>query len=156
MKFNSHGYIVIALAFVSLLAYHYYGKYTRQLDTAVQLQSELLEQQNEIVSQQERIKLLSELDNKHIKEFADAKSEIDGLRDDVAIGHRWLRIAATCNQGKAGSSSRVGHAGTPQFTETAQQDYYDLLGMMAENEQQTKYLQEYIKTQCVMNDSLKH
>ncbi|OCA56259.1 lysis protein [Photorhabdus namnaonensis] len=148
MKFNSHGYTVIALALVSLLAYHYYGKYTKQLDTTVKLQSELLEQQNEIVNQQERIRLLSELDNQHTKELAHAKSEIDVLRNDVAAGHRRLRIAATCNQGEAGSSGSVGHAVPPRLNPAAEQDYFDLRRMIVENEQQTKYLQEYIKTQC--------
>ncbi|OWO82234.1 lysis protein [Photorhabdus luminescens] len=148
MKFNSHGYTVIALALVSLLAYHYYGKYTKQLDTTVKLQSELLEQQNEIVNQQERIKLLSELDNQHTKELANAKSEIDVLRNDVAAGHRRLRIAATCHQGEASSSGSVGHATPPRLNPAAEQDYFDLRRMIVENEQQTKYLQEYIKTQC--------
>ncbi|WP_118985003.1 lysis protein [Photorhabdus sp. CRCIA-P01] len=148
MKFNSHGYTVIALALVSLLAYHYYGKYTKQLDTTVKLQSELLEQQNEIVNQQERIKLLSELDNQHTKELAHAKSEIDVLRNDVAAGHRRLRIAATCHQGETGSSGSVGHAATPRLNPATEQDYFDLRRMIVENEQQTKYLQEYIKTQC--------
>ncbi|KMW73835.1 peptidase [Photorhabdus luminescens subsp. luminescens] len=148
MKFNSHGYTVIALALVSLLAYHYYGKYTKQLDTTVKLQSELLEQQNEIVNQQERIKLLSELDNQHTKELAHAKSEIDVLRNDVAAGHRRLRIAATCNQGEASSSGSVGHATPPRLNPAVEQDYFDLRRMIVENEQQTKYLQEYIKTQC--------
>ncbi|NDK98181.1 lysis protein [Photorhabdus bodei] len=148
MKFNSRGYTVIALALASLLAYHYYGKYTKQLDTTVKLQSELLEQQNEIVNQQERIRLLSELDNQHTKELANAKSEIDVLRNDVAAGHRRLRIAATCHQGQTGSSGSVGHAATPRLNPATEQDYFDLRKMIVENEQQTKYLQEYIKTQC--------
>ncbi|MCW7550505.1 lysis protein [Photorhabdus sp. APURE] len=148
MKFNSHGYTVIALALVSLLAYHYYGKYTKQLDTTVKLQSELLEQQNEIVNQQERIKLLSELDVKHTQELAHAKSEIDVLRNDVAAGRRRLRIAATCPKSKAGSSGSVGHAATPRLNPATEQDYFDLRRMIVENEQQTKYLQDYIKTQC--------
>ncbi|RAW95055.1 MULTISPECIES: lysis protein [unclassified Photorhabdus] len=148
MKFNSRGYTVIALALASLLVYHYYGKYTQQLDTTVKLQSELLEQQNEIVNQQERIRLLSELDNQHTKELANAKSEIDVLRNDVAAGHRRLRIAATCHQGQTGSSGSVGHAATPRLNPATEQDYFDLRRMIVENEQQTKYLQEYIKTQC--------
>ncbi|OCA55152.1 lysis protein [Photorhabdus namnaonensis] len=147
MKF-SHSYTVIALALVSLVAYHYYGKYTKQLDTTVKLQSELLEQQNEIVNQQERIRLLSELDNQHTKELAHAKSEIDVLRNDVAAGRRRLRIAATCNQGETVSSGSVGHAAPPRLNPAAQQDYFDLRRMIVENEQQTKYLQDYIKTQC--------
>ncbi|HGJ5876710.1 MAG TPA: lysis system i-spanin subunit Rz [Arsenophonus sp.] len=36
----------------------------------------------------------------------------------------------------------------PQLSESAQQDYFRLREMMAENEKQTKYLQQYIKTQC--------
>ncbi|MCE1727238.1 lysis protein, partial [Enterobacter hormaechei] len=124
----------IALALASLLAYHYYGKYTKQLDTTVKLQSELLEQQNEIVNQQERIRLLSKLDNQHTKELANAKSEIDVLRNDVAAGHRRLRIAATCHQGQAGSSGSVGHADTPRLNPATEQDYFDLRRMIVENE----------------------
>ncbi|MCT8344215.1 MULTISPECIES: lysis protein [Photorhabdus] len=148
MKFNAHYYTLIALALVSLLAYHYYGKYTQQLDTTVKLQSELLEQQNEIVNQQERIRLLSELDNQHTKELAHAKSEIDALRTDVAAGHRRLRIAATCPKREATSPSGMGYAGAPRFNPATEQDYFDLRRMIIENEQQTKYLQDYIKTQC--------
>ncbi|ERT14255.1 endopeptidase [Photorhabdus temperata J3] len=148
MKFNSHGYTFVALVLVSLVAHHYYGKYTKQLDTTVQLQSELLEQQNEIASQQERIKLLSELDNQYKKELANAKSEIDTLRGDVAAGRLRLRIAAICNQSETGSSGSMGNAGTPRFNPAAEQDYFDLRRMIVENEKQTKYLQEYIKTQC--------
>ncbi|KER04866.1 lysis protein [Photorhabdus temperata] len=148
MKFNSHGYTFVALVLVSLVAHHYYGKYTKQLDTTVQLQSELLEQQNEIASQQERIKLLSELDNQYTKELANAKSEIDTLRGDVAAGRLRLRIAAICNQSETGSSGSMGNAGTPRFNPAAEQDYFDLRRMIVENEKQTKYLQEYIKTQC--------
>ncbi|OWO80666.1 peptidase [Photorhabdus luminescens] len=148
MKFNSHGYTVIALALVSLLAYHYYGKYTKQLDTTVKLQSELLEQQNEIVNQQERIKRLSELDNQHTKELSNAKSEIDGLRDDVAAGRKLLLVKATCPKSEASSSGSVGYAATPRLNPATEQDYFDLRRMIIGNEQQIKYLQEYIKTQC--------
>ncbi|MFD0709940.1 lysis protein [Photorhabdus akhurstii] len=148
MKFNSHGYTVIALALVCLIAYHYRSQYTDQLNTSLRLQNELLEQQNEIVNQQEKIKRLSELDNQNIKELARAKSEIDVLRNDVTAGRRRLRVAATCHQGKAGSSGSVGHADTPRLNPSTEQDYFDFRRMIVENEQQIKYLQDYIKTQC--------
>ncbi|MBS9427858.1 lysis protein [Photorhabdus akhurstii] len=148
MKFNSHGYTVIALALVCLIAYHYRSQYTDQLNTSLRLQNELLEQQNEIVNQQEKIKHLSELDNQNIKELARAKSEIDVLRNDVTAGRRRLRVAATCHQGKAGSSGSVGHADTPRLNPSTEQDYFDFRRMIVENEQQIKYLQDYIKTQC--------
>ncbi|PAV02103.1 hypothetical protein CBG25_12810 [Arsenophonus sp. ENCA] len=37
---------------------------------------------------------------------------------------------------------------TPQLRETARQDYFRLREMILENEKQTEYLQNYIKTQC--------
>ncbi|EQB98569.1 hypothetical protein B738_24050 [Photorhabdus temperata subsp. temperata M1021] len=148
MKFNSRGYTVIALALASLLAYHYYGKYTKQLDTTVKLQSELLEQQNEIVNQQERIRLLSELDNQHTKELANAKSEIDVLRNDVAAGHRRLRIAATCHQGEAAATSKLDDAATARPADSSIRDYWTLRERIAVINQQVLGLQDYIKTQC--------
>ncbi|OCA54211.1 lysis protein [Photorhabdus namnaonensis] len=148
MKFNSHGYTVIALALVCLIAYHYRSQYTDQLNTNIKLQNALLAQQNEIVNQQEKIKRLSELDNQNIKELARAKSEIDVLRNDVAAGRRRLRITATCHQGETDSSGSVGHAVPPRLNPATEQDYFDFRRMIVENEQQIKYLQEYIKTQC--------
>ncbi|CDG91597.1 hypothetical protein XBFFL1_1680001 [Xenorhabdus bovienii str. feltiae Florida] len=52
---------------------------------------------------------------------------------------------------EATSSRGVGDAGTPQLTEAARQDYYDLLRMMAENERQTKYLQDYVGSEVRHN-----
>ncbi|MCC8466994.1 lysis protein [Photorhabdus bodei] len=148
MKFNSRGYTAIALALASLLAYHYYGKYTKQLDTTVKLQSELLEQQNEIVNQQERIRLLSELDNQHTKELANAKSEIDVLRNDVAAGHRRLRIAATCHQGEATATSKLDDAASPRLEDSVVRDYFTLTERVTTMQAQLEGLQDYIKTQC--------
>ncbi|QXF34288.1 peptidase [Photorhabdus luminescens] len=148
MKFNAHYYTILALIVISLTAYYYHSELQREQRVTKQQQEDIQQLTDTIDYQNSHITMLNELDIKHTQELAHAKSEIDVLRNDVAAGHRRLRIAATCNQGKAGSSRGMVNAGTPQFTETAQQDYYDLLRMMAENEQQTKYLQEYIKTQC--------
>ncbi|OCA53927.1 lysis protein [Photorhabdus namnaonensis] len=148
MKLSPH-FLSLGLAMLSiLLIFYYHGKYTEQLNKAVQLQSELLEQQNEIVNQQERIRLLSELDNQHTKELAHAKSEIDVLRNDVAAGHRRLRIAATCNQGKAGSSSGMDDAASPRLEDSAIRDYFTLTERVTTMQAQLEGLQDYIKTQC--------
>ncbi|WP_063658047.1 lysis system i-spanin subunit Rz [Candidatus Arsenophonus triatominarum] len=37
---------------------------------------------------------------------------------------------------------------TPQLSKAAREDYFRLRAMIAENEKQTEYLQQYIKTQC--------
>ncbi|WP_146747927.1 MULTISPECIES: lysis protein, partial [unclassified Photorhabdus] len=118
------------------------------LDTSIKLQSELLEQQNEIVNQQERIRRLSELDNQHTKELANAKSEIDVLRDDIAAGRRRLRIAATCDQDKASSSPGVDDAASPRLEDPAIRDYFTLTERVTTMQTQLEGLQDYIKTQC--------
>ncbi|PHM50169.1 peptidase [Xenorhabdus hominickii] len=83
-----------------------------------------------------------------IEELAHAKTEIDTLLADVAAARRKLRVQAICPVPETVASRSVGDAGTPQLTEAARQDYFDLLRMMAENEQQTKYLQDYVNTEC--------
>ncbi|WP_338149435.1 lysis protein [Xenorhabdus bovienii] len=105
-----------------------------------------------INEQQARIQHLAELDSKHRQELDNAKSKIDTLRADVAAGRRKLRIKAICPVLETTSSGSMGYAGTPQLTDAARQDYYDLLRMMAENERQTKYLQDYVNTECRGND----
>uniref|UniRef100_UPI0036DCBCCD lysis protein n=1 Tax=Photorhabdus sp. RM322S TaxID=3342825 RepID=UPI0036DCBCCD len=152
MKLNSHGYTFVALVLVSLVAHHYYGKYTQQLDMTVRLQSELLAQQNEIVSQQERIKFLSELDNQYTKELAHAKSEIDALRGDVAAGRKRLRIAATCNQSEAGSSGSMGDATSVELTGEAGSTVLDIREGIINDQAKLRYLQDYVNTECRGNN----
>ncbi|WP_338156539.1 lysis protein [Xenorhabdus bovienii] len=92
--------------------------------------------------------MLHEMDTKHTQELANDKAKIDTLRADVAAARRKLRVQATCPVSETTSSRSMVDAGTPQLTEAARQDYYDLLRMMAENERQTKYLQDYVNTEC--------
>ncbi|MCC8384057.1 lysis protein [Photorhabdus laumondii subsp. laumondii] len=148
MKFNASYYTILALIVISLTAYYYHSELQREQRITKQQQEDIQQLTDTISYQNAHITMLNELDTKHTKELANAKSEIDVLRDDVAAGRRRLRIAATCNQGEAGSSGSVGHADTPRLNPATEQDYFDLRRMIVENEQQTKYLQDYIKTQC--------
>ncbi len=117
-------------------------------DLNEKLTTDLNEQVAINTNQQARIQHLAELETKHIRELDNAKSEIDTLRANVAAGRRKLRIKAICPVSETTSSGSMGYAGIPQLTEAARQDYYDLLRMMAENERQTKYLQDYVNTEC--------
>ncbi|WP_262947420.1 lysis protein [Xenorhabdus indica] len=148
MKFNSQYFTLIAFVIVSGLLWFYYSKYHNKAEEYADLKLQYDEQVTINTTQQERIKQLHELDKTHTQELAHAKTEIDTLRADVAAGRRKLRIKATCPVSETTSSGGVVNAGTPQLTEPARQDYYRLREMMAENERQTKYLQDYIKTEC--------
>ncbi|MGJ0628766.1 lysis protein [Xenorhabdus bovienii] len=145
------GAVIVALALIGAAVHSIYsvyaenGRLTQDIET---LNKSLSEQVAINATRQEHIRHLAELDAKHIRELDNAKSEIDTLRADVAAGRRKLRIKAVCPVRETTSSGGVGDAGTPQLTEAARQDYYDLLRMMAENERQTKYLQDYVNTEC--------
>ncbi|WP_426576994.1 lysis protein [Xenorhabdus stockiae] len=152
MKLNSQYFTLSALVIVSGLFWFYYSEYQDKAEEYRRLKRQYDEQVIAIGKQQERLEQLAKLDEIYIEKLANAKTEIDTLRADVAAGRRKLRIKATCPVSETTSSGSVGDAGTPQFTEPAKQDYYDLLRMMAENRQQTEYLQDYINTECRGND----
>ncbi|MCC8368446.1 lysis protein [Xenorhabdus sp. PB61.4] len=152
MKINSQLFIVGAMTLLSTLLCLTYWQYQKKVKDYTELNEKYQAQVIATKQQQERIQHLSELDRVHTQELANAKTEIDTLRADVAAGRRKLRIKATCPVSEATSSGSVGGAETPQLTEPAKQDYYDLLRMMVENERQTKYLQDYVNTECRGND----
>ncbi|WP_340610840.1 lysis protein [Xenorhabdus bharatensis] len=147
MKLNFTSGTVIALIIASSAAFLYRSGYKKQLGINNAQITEIQQLTDTLNYQNTHINMLHELDTKHTQELANAKTEIDTLRADVAAGRRKLRIQATCPVSETTSSGSMGDAGPPQLTEPAKQDYYDFLRMMAENEQQTKYLQKYIESQ---------
>lgn len=103
--------------------------------------------------QDDQIKSFNEIGARHAEELTAAQEEIDNLRNRLSTGPERVYVKADCpaavpDQSGAGS---VVDATAARLTEAAQQDYLYLRQMMAENLQQTKYLQDYIKTQCLVN-----
>ncbi|MCG3462802.1 lysis protein [Xenorhabdus bovienii] len=148
MKFNSQYFTLGALVIISGLLWFYYSEYREKDKAYTELDTKYKNQLIAINEQQARIQHLAELDAKRLQELTNAKSEIDILRSDVAAGRRKLRIQAICPVRETTPSGSVGNAGTPQLTAAARQDYYDLFRMMAENQRQTTYLQDYVNTEC--------
>ena len=64
------------------------------------------------------------------EELADAKAENDALRDDVAAGRRQFCIADR-NQSVLTTASGVDNATSPDWQDTAEQDYFTLRGPVA-------------------------
>ncbi len=96
-----------------------------------------------------RIQSLHELDTIYTQELTNAKTEIDSLRDAVKSGTKRLSVKAECP--KSGTdTTKVGRdEGSPRLSQATEQDYWRLREMMAENEKQTLYLQDYIRTECL-------
>ncbi|CDG99597.1 lysis protein [Xenorhabdus bovienii] len=138
----------IALGIALYIGGYYRTEYKKQLSINGDQITEIQQLTDTLNYQNMHIDMLHEMDTKHIRELANAKTEIDTLRSDVAAARRKLRIQAVCPVPETTPSGGMGDAGTPQLTAAARQDYYDLLRMMAENERQTKYLQDYVNTEC--------
>lgn len=96
-----------------------------------------------------RIQLLHELDTMHMQELTDAKTEIDSLRDAVKSGAKRVYIKAECPKGGSDTTESGSDEAAPRLSKATEQDYWRLREMMVENEKQTLYLQDYIKTQCL-------
>ncbi|EKO3908189.1 lysis protein [Vibrio fluvialis] len=100
-----------------------------------------------------QIKSFNEIGARHAEELTAAQEEIDNLRDRLSSGPERVYVKADCPAAMPDkpSAGSVGDETAARLTEAAQQDYLRLRQMMAENLQQTKYLQDYIKTQCLVN-----
>ncbi|MDE9590550.1 lysis protein, partial [Xenorhabdus bovienii] len=97
MKWLNPHFLSLGLAILSVwLIFYYQGKYQQKAKDYDDLNTKYQTQVIAINQQQERIQHLAELDKTHTQELANAKTEIDILRADVAAGRRKLRIQAVC------------------------------------------------------------
>ncbi|MCC8382001.1 lysis protein [Xenorhabdus sp. PB30.3] len=148
MKLNSQYFTLIALVIVSGLFWFYYSEYQDKAEAYTSLKLEYDKQVIAIGKQQEQIKHLAELDKAHTQELANAKTEIDTLRADVAAGRRKLRIKASCPVSEATPSVSVGDATTVELPRETGQAVLDIREDIINDRAKLRYLQEYVKTEC--------
>ncbi|HGJ5857015.1 lysis protein [Arsenophonus nasoniae] len=98
--------------------------------------------------QQQKIDALQQLDIQQTEKLNNAKKEIAKLHDAVRAGIKRLRVNAVCRETKTTTTESRHDEASPQLSASAREDYFHLREMMVENEKQTEYLQQYIKTQC--------
>lgn len=129
-----------------LLILHLYGGLK---DNYQLLSSQFAEQVAINKDYKSRIQSLHELDTMYTQELTNAKTEIDTLRDAVKSGNKRVYIKADCPKVGTDTTESGSNEAAPRLSEAIEQDYWRLREMMAENEKQTLYLQDYIKTQCL-------
>ncbi|WP_196244627.1 lysis protein, partial [Xenorhabdus bovienii] len=86
----------IALGIALYIGGYYRTEYKKQLSINGDQITEIQQLTDTLNYQNMHIDMLHEMDTKHIRELANAKTEIDTLRSDVAAGRRKLRIQAVC------------------------------------------------------------
>lgn len=98
---------------------------------------------------QARITRLNQLDIKYTQELASAKNEINTLRDAVNSGNKRVYVKSECPTVTKNSTESGSNETSARLNKAVEQDYLRLREMIVENEQQTLYLQDYIKTECL-------
>lgn len=152
LKFITLAVLVILLIASSSLLYFK----TVELDSANNKLSEANLKIDSYVKSQElqkqRIEMLAEIGDQSAKELKIAHDEINRIADQLRAGPMRVYVKASCPKPVSDSATTgsVGDAGSPQLNDTAREDYLRLRRMIVDNERQVKYLQSYIKTQCML------
>ncbi|EJC3084456.1 lysis protein [Salmonella enterica] len=140
--------VAIALAWTTD---HYHGnavRYKDQRDTATH---NLKMANATITDMQTRQRDVAVLDAKYTKELADAKAENDALQRRLAAGGR-VRVKGRCTvptTTKTASTRRVGNAATVELSDVAGQNVLSIRSGIISDQAKLKYLQEYVRTQCL-------
>ncbi|WP_238116673.1 lysis protein [Vibrio cincinnatiensis] len=151
LKFITLAVLVLSLIASSSLLY----VKTVQLDSAKQKLSDANLKIDSYVKsqklQKQRIEKLAEIGDQSAKELRDAHDEINRLADRLRSGPKRVYVKASCPKPVSDSTTTgsVGDAAAARLSDTAREDYLRLRRMIVDNEQQIKYLQSYIKTQCM-------
>ncbi|EMH9026281.1 lysis protein [Proteus mirabilis] len=125
------------------------GRIDKLKNSNAELTTQLSQQVEINKDYQARITRLNQLDVRHSQELASAKNEIDRLRDAVSSGSKRVYIKAKCPTVTKNSTESGSDEATARLNKAVEQDYLRLREMIVENEQQTLYLQNYIKTECL-------
>lgn len=94
------------------------------------------------------------LDRKYTESLSAAERRIDELSADLAAGPKRVFVRAKCPGGSAttSTSGSVGDGGAAELAGVAQQDYLRLVRGIAKQDAQIRYLQDYVKQQCLRGE----
>lgn len=143
-------WVPIVLFSIMLASLYLVTKSVIELKKENQSLTEQLSQQVDINKDyQARITRLNQLDIRHSQELVNAKNEIDTLRDDIRNSSKRVYIKAECPAVTKNSTESGSNETPARLNKAVEQDYLRLREMIVENEQQTLYLQDYIRTECL-------
>lgn len=91
------------------------------------------------------------LDLKYTESLSATERRIDELSDSLAAGPKRVFVRAKCPSGSAETSttSSVGDGGAAELAGVTRQDYIRLVRGIAKQDAQIRYLQDYVKQQCL-------
>ena len=91
------------------------------------------------------------LDQKYTADLSAAERRIDELSDSLAAGPKRVFVRAKCPSGsaEASTSGGVGDGGAAELADATRQDYLRLVRGIAKQDAQIRYLQDYVRQQCL-------
>lgn len=130
-------------------ANHYHSLYKDEQERADKAESLAQQRLDTINDMQVRQRDVAALDAKYTGELADAKSENENLRADIATGKRRLHIKATCPKSDTAKPGSMVDDASPRFDAGIEQHYWNLRDGISRVTKQVNYLQDYIRQQCL-------
>ncbi|MBW5861680.1 lysis protein [Yersinia enterocolitica] len=144
--------ILIAVLVASLFGLTYYQYRVQSLNRDVAELATVAKQQQATLDQIEtQRQAVAAIDIKHTKELADAKSENERLRADIANGTKRLQLNATCPKpvSKTTGPASVPDDASARLTNAAERDYISLRERIVIATSQINGLQAYINNVCL-------
>ncbi|HGP0862447.1 TPA: lysis protein [Yersinia enterocolitica] len=144
--------ILIAVLVASLFGLTYYHYRVQSLNRDVDELATVAKQQQATLDQIEtQRQAVAAIDIKHTKELADAKSENERLRADIANGTKRLQLNATCPKpvSKTTGPASVPDDASARLTNAAERDYISLRERIVIATSQINGLQAYINNVCL-------
>ncbi|EPP1016772.1 lysis protein [Yersinia enterocolitica] len=143
---------LVAIIIASLFGLTYYHHRVQSLSRDVAEITAVANQQQATLDQIEtQRQAVAAIDIKHTKELADAKSENERLRADIANGTKRLQLNATCTKpvSKTTGPASIPDDASARLTESAQRDYISLRERIGIATSQINGLQAYITNVCL-------
>lgn len=144
--------ILIAVLVASLFGLTYYHYRVQSLNRDVAELSKVAKQQQATLDQIEtQRQAVAAIDIKYTKELADAKSENERLRADIANGTKRLQLNATCTSpvSKTTGPASVPDDASARLTNAAERDYLSLRERIGIATTKIAGLQDYITNVCL-------
>ncbi|HDZ9831375.1 TPA: lysis protein [Yersinia enterocolitica] len=144
--------VLVAVLVASLFGLTYYHYRVQSLNRDVAELSNVAKQQQATLDQIEtQRQAVAAIDIKHTKELADAKSENERLRADIASGTKRLQLNATCTNpvSKTTGPASVPDDASARLTNAAERDYISLRERIGIATSQINGLQAYINNVCL-------
>lgn len=151
---NKYLIAALAVAVLSLgwAADYYHDKAVEWRTTAQSAQEVTRRQAATITDMNQRQQQLAALDQSHTEALNAAESQNDNLRRQLAAGTRRMYVKGKCpvsGTGKSSGPGGVGNAATVELFAGAGQNVLDIRAGIISDQQKLKYLQDYIRQQCL-------